>query len=254
VPAIVSRLMSDITLRTTGDAAAPDHPPSVRRSFLLDPCVLLLPATVLLAAILLPFQPSRAFGLPAHPLLVHIPVVLVPLLGVAVVVLALRPAWRARYGPAAAVSAVVTMVGAILAAGAGEALRDQRTARMSGAAGVGPPRTAPPGGRGGGGVGGGGDGGLLVQHAALGSTLRLLVILLALALIVLVIIDRYGVRTAGRGGVLTGRPVTLALSGVVVVLAVLSVVWVVRTGHVGAQMTWGREGASPARGLPSKAP
>jgi hypothetical protein len=126
VPAIVSRLMSDITLRTTGDAAAPDHPPSVRRSFLLDPCVLLLPATVLLAAILLPFQPSRAFGLPAHPLLVHIPVVLVPLLGVAVVVLALRPAWRARYGPAAAVSAVVTMVGAILAAGAGEALRDRR--------------------------------------------------------------------------------------------------------------------------------
>jgi hypothetical protein len=208
--------------------------------------VLLLPVAVLLAAILLPLEPSKTFGLPAHPLLVHVPVVLVPLLAVAVVVLAVRPSWRLRYGLAAVVSAVVTMVGTILAAGAGEALRAQRSSRTGGPAGVPEQQgtgaaAARPGGN-------GGEGRQLAQHADLGAMLRLLVILFALALIVLVIVDRYGIHTGGRGGVLTSRPVGIALTVVVVVLAVLSLIWVIRTGHVGAQMTWGREGGGAPTG------
>jgi len=41
---------------------------------------------------------EELFGLPAHPLLVHMPVVIIPLAGVIAVVFAFRPAWLDRFG------------------------------------------------------------------------------------------------------------------------------------------------------------
>ena len=38
------------------------------------------------------------FGLPAHPLMVHLPVVLIPLAGIIAIVFAFRPAWLDRFG------------------------------------------------------------------------------------------------------------------------------------------------------------
>ena len=66
---------------------------------------------------------DELFGLPAHPLLVHIPVVVIPL----AMLLALVALWpRVRRGAAwaAAVLALVGGVGAVLAIGAGESLQD----------------------------------------------------------------------------------------------------------------------------------
>jgi hypothetical protein len=37
------------------------------------------------------------FGLPAHPLLVHMPIVLIPLAAIGVVVMLIKPAWHQRY-------------------------------------------------------------------------------------------------------------------------------------------------------------
>lgn len=66
---------------------------------------------------------DELFGLPAHPLLVHIPVVIIPLALLAAV-LALWPRTRRHAALAAAALALVGAVGAVLAAGAGETLED----------------------------------------------------------------------------------------------------------------------------------
>ena len=65
------------------------------------------------------------FGLPAHPLLVHIPVVLLPLAAVGAVMMAVRPAWNARYRWAVLVLGAVGAVGVVLAADAGQSLQEQ---------------------------------------------------------------------------------------------------------------------------------
>jgi hypothetical protein len=66
------------------------------------------------------------FNLPAHPLLVHIPVVCIPIAAVGAVAIAIRPRWRSTYGPLVAVFAAVGMVGAQLAIMSGEALQEAR--------------------------------------------------------------------------------------------------------------------------------
>jgi hypothetical protein len=67
---------------------------------------------------------DTVFGLPAHPLLVHIPIVLVPL-ATLLAVLAIRPQCRRGALTGAAVLAVVGAVGVVLAIGAGHDLEDR---------------------------------------------------------------------------------------------------------------------------------
>ena len=45
-----------------------------------------------------PIEIHRAFGLPAHPLLIHVPVVFIPILGLAVMAVAFTFRWFERYG------------------------------------------------------------------------------------------------------------------------------------------------------------
>ena len=58
-------------------------------------------------------------GIPSHPLFVHAPVVLIPLVGLAAIALAFRPAWRARLGWWPAVAAGVCLIATFLAVGSG---------------------------------------------------------------------------------------------------------------------------------------
>ncbi|POM22610.1 hypothetical protein BTM25_55600 [Actinomadura rubteroloni] len=178
----------------------------------LNAPLVLLAAAVVLAAGLAPVEPGEAFGLPAHPLLVHVPVVLVPLLSAAVAALAARPAWRLRFGVAAGGALVAVMAATMLAAGAGEALRDAR-------AGGGPVPAA------------------VAEHGELGGQLRVLVVALTVVFLAVLVLDarRARVPEPGRAAVLAGR----AAAALVVVLAVLALVWVVRAGHAGAELTWG---------------
>ena len=63
-------------------------------------------------------------GLPAHPLFVHLPVVLIPLGFIGALFMLARPAWWQRFAwPTVIVTAVGTL-GAILAANSGEALEE----------------------------------------------------------------------------------------------------------------------------------
>ncbi|WP_232665331.1 DUF2231 domain-containing protein [Pseudonocardia sp. TRM90224] len=61
-------------------------------------------------------------GIPAHPLLVHAVVVLVPLAAVGAIALAVRPVWGRTYGVLVALAAVVGAITATMAKLAGDQL------------------------------------------------------------------------------------------------------------------------------------
>jgi hypothetical protein len=67
---------------------------------------------------------DEIFGLPAHPLLVHIPVVLIPT-ALVVLVIALWPAARRPALLGAAAMAAIGAIGTVLAVGAGDKLQDR---------------------------------------------------------------------------------------------------------------------------------
>lgn len=174
-------------------------------------------------------------GLPAHILLVHAVVVLVPLTALLIVTVTMWPAARARLTVATAVVAVVTLVSVPLATDAGEWLERRVT------------RTA-----------------LLETHTQLGDTmLPWAIALTVVALAVLtreVLTGRAARRGEGRTAALAseegpgsaragtslarpdtergGRSVSLLLAVVAVLVAVGSVVTVYRIGESGSRAVW----------------
>jgi uncharacterized membrane protein len=61
-------------------------------------------------------------GLPTHPLVVHLPVVAIPLAAIGVLVMVIFPSWQQKIGIPVAVLAGLGFVGALMAAGSGEEL------------------------------------------------------------------------------------------------------------------------------------
>ncbi len=143
---------------------------------------------------------ERIFDLPAHPLLVHFPVVAIPLLALAGIAMAVRPSIRDRFGVAIAVVAIITVISTFVAAQSGHALSDALELPDD----------------------------FIDPHRSLGETLVYFVLGL-------------GVTIAGAVGVGRSRPnsaIDQILRGAIVGFAVLSLVWVVRTGHEGARSVW----------------
>ncbi|MXP21872.1 hypothetical protein GIY30_10980 [Gordonia sp. HNM0687] len=64
-------------------------------------------------------------GLPAHPLLVHIPVVFVPLTAVMAIAVVLWPVAQRRLGVLVPLFALATLIAIPITTGAGEALQEQ---------------------------------------------------------------------------------------------------------------------------------
>jgi uncharacterized membrane protein len=167
---------------------------------------------------LIPLQIDSAFGLPAHPLLLHVPVVFDPLLALATLVLVARPDLRRRYGFAWAVFALFCLAATILTAGAGQAFYDQRPFVED----------------------------VLRQHKEAGETLRTVAIGLTVAILALVTLDWARSLPAGPRA-LRGRALAVGLSGVVALLALGTGFFTIRAGHLGAKAAWGREaGERPA--------
>jgi hypothetical protein len=79
-----------------------------------------------LAFLALPIRIATVYGnLPAHPLFVHVPVILIPVTVLAAVAFVLEPAWLSRYGIALAVVSIVAMGSVFLTLQAGAALRGE---------------------------------------------------------------------------------------------------------------------------------
>ena len=178
-----------------------------------------LPAILLalwaLCLVLLPFRITTIYsGLPAHPLFLHVPVIFIPLTGLAAVIAVVRPQLLERYGAALALTTIVTLAGTILTVDAGSALR-ARLRIGGGGGGFGASGFGGPG---------GGEASLIRQHAAAGHMVEFLMIAFTLAVIASVL------RPRRRDGA--------ALRIVTALLGVACIFFVIKAGDLGAKAVW----------------
>jgi hypothetical protein len=156
-------------------------------------------------------------GLPMHPLLVHAAVVFVPLLAVVAVLYAAVPKVRAHTRWVLGALAVVTPGAALFAKLSGDAFYKRLNSRGAISAEY---------------------LGRLQDHADFGTYTLFATLVLALAAIGLVLFVPPPGGIAVGGVATGGKALPLALSGLSVVLAIVAVYYVVRTGDSGAKAVW----------------
>ncbi len=145
------------------------------------------------------------FGLPAHPLLVHIPIVLIPLAALMSLGLWWEP-FRRRFGWATVVVLGVAGVFTQLAIGSGQALEESLNERST----------------------------LLHAHTRIAEDVRPWLLLFFVALVAFMLIER---RQRANGSTSMRSPLLISTL-VGVVFAGISVYWVQRIGHSGAKSVW----------------
>jgi uncharacterized membrane protein len=151
------------------------------------------------------------FGLPAHPLLVHAAVVLVPLAALGAVIIALWPRARRTFGIVVVVLAFGGLVFSWLASESGESL-EERVDETE----------------------------LVEEHAELGETMPLFAFALFAFSGGLVAVDLVAHRRTRDGGEPAPwmKPATIALAALTVLSAVVGTYEVALVGHSGAKATW----------------
>lgn len=188
------------------------------------------PNAVAAAGKLLDVEINDLFGLPAHPLLVHIPVVLIPLATIGSIFVAIKPEWRKRYAIPVAVLALVGATAVFLAAKSGESLEERVK-----------------------------EGDLVEEHATAGENAEPFVAVYGVLAVGLAAADLVDRRRRGasagdpspatdQGGVATATATATTTSTLTKVLPILAVVtvlsgavatyFVYEAGHSGAKATW----------------
>ncbi len=156
-------------------------------------------------------------GLPAHPLFIHIPVVMIPLSVIGALACVARPRWMERYGVLLCLCAIVAMSSIFLAMQAGAAF--EGALHLTG-------RTAQ----------------LISQHSSAAHILAFVFIAFTAILIL----------TFASGRISSGMPTGLGLADralgsrasygalrvVLVVLAIVAAFYVFRVGDLGAKAVW----------------
>jgi hypothetical protein len=148
---------------------------------------------------------STILGLPAHPLIVHAVVVLVPLASLSALAVGLWPAARSRYAPLALGVATLALISVPLATQTG----DQLEKHVQPSA-------------------------FVERHTAMADGLLPFVALLWLGLLVLVVARRLG----ASGGLSSARYLAGGAAVVAVAGAIASGVQVARIGDSGARAAW----------------
>ena len=165
-------------------------------------------------------MPTKLFGLPAHALIVHLAVVGIPLAALLLILCSLWPRVRRALGPLPAIGAAAALIIVPITTSTGEKLKEHL----------------------------GFDNKLIERHADLGDELLPWVIALFVAAVLLLAADGWRPKawaTPAQAQVSTRvRVLTLAFSLAVVVLAVVTIVQVVRIGHAGAEAVWNGVGSS----------
>ncbi len=172
-------------------------------------------------------------GLPAHPLFVHVPVILVPSTVLAAIIFVFRRDWFLRYGIALAAVAIVAMSSLFLALQSGAALR--HALHLNGRAAT-----------------------LISEHSHAAHILAIVYVLFTATLIVTFAALRIS------GGMATGlaivdrllasRAIAGALCMVLVVLSIGAGYMVFRTGDLGAKAVWEGRLHQGAGGFPGGFP
>lgn len=158
-------------------------------------------------------------GIPAHPLFVHIPVVLLPLGAILAIVMLIKQQWFDRYKWMLVGVVGVGALGAILAASSGEALEET--------------------------VERGGEGAGLEAHAEAGEMARTLgIVFFAVVVAWIVVPVLLKRRAASKGAAEAGMPSWFrpAIAVAVVACGAGSVYTVIDAGHSGAKQVWNEEG------------
>jgi hypothetical protein len=158
---------------------------------------------------------AKLFGLPAHPLFVHIPVVLIPMVAIGAIAMAFSGWIRDRIGWLVLGFAVIAGISTQFAVDSGQALRHSV------------PNSA-----------------ALRQHVNIASSIRPLILLLFLVAVAIMALDR---RTRGRWPFADrgpGRPIgttaQVGLAALTVVVALGTNVRLFQIGDSGAKATWQR--------------
>ncbi|HUA49198.1 MAG TPA: DUF2231 domain-containing protein [Solirubrobacteraceae bacterium] len=156
-------------------------------------------------------------GLPAHPLFIHVPVVLIPISILGAVACVARPMWLNRYGIPLSLIAIVAMSSTFLAMQAGAALRSALNLQGSAAS-------------------------LIQRHSHAAHILAIVFVLFTATLILTFAAQRIsggmptGLAIADR--LLSPRISLVALRVVLVVLALVSAYMVFKVGDLGAKAVW----------------
>lgn len=145
---------------------------------------------------------QKIFGVPAHPLLVHLPVVLVPLVAIAAIVLALRRTWRQRFGLTLIGASAVACVAIVVAKQSGEAMFEYMNQAPA-----------------------------ISRHESLANVTVVLTGLMFLAVVAMIGASR-------RGMAKPRSALAVALSCITIVVASMAIVGTIQTGHEGAKVTW----------------
>ncbi len=155
------------------------------------------------------------FGVPTHPLAVHAPVVLVPIAAVVAVVLAVRSDWRSRIGWLMPAAVFILVVMLFAAKESGEAAKEAENIF--------------------------GD---IDRHEELANTTFVLALVwfaLTLAVAVRDWMNRRDQRVQALSADAAVRPrdmIALVLAILAAVAAVITTIWLIRTGHAGAESRW----------------
>ena len=153
------------------------------------------------------------FGVPMHPFAVHAPIVLLPITAIVAIVFAVRADWRTRaaWGMPAAVLVLVGML--VVAKESGESALES-----------------------------GNVFGNVQEHQQLADQTFIVAIVWLVAAVALYARDRQmssNETTSLSAAVAPSRdPLTLGLSIVTAVIAVVAMVWLIRTGHAGSASRW----------------
>lgn len=171
---------------------------------------------------------DKLFGLPAHPFLVHIPIVLLPLAALGTVAIAARRSWYRAYRWIVLAIAAAGTLGAVLAASAGEELEGRITAIEGPQAAAG-----------------------WEHHAQLGEMARNAALVYLLLLAAFVVVPALLRRRAGAGAAdgsdgvrqrseepRSPRWLGPVLACLAVIGAAGSVVTIVQAGHTGSKSVW----------------
>jgi hypothetical protein len=179
-----------------------------------------LAGLALLTFVLIPIQINTIYsGLPAHPLFLHVPVILIPVAAIGAIVLAAWPRLFAHHGLWIGLVAVAALGATNLTIGAGHALRDDLNLQ-------GP--------------------GIVARHASAADQLRLvLIVFTALLLIAVAVFRTAGPRVTGvsaldgaLGEVRSRAALAGALRVIVAVFAIASIYYVFHTGDLGSKAVW----------------
>jgi uncharacterized membrane protein len=152
-------------------------------------------------------------GLPAHPLIVHFPLVAIPMAAILVALFIVKPSWRDVLSYLIIALGAAIAIGVVLAASSGESLKENvdKSAKVD-------------------------------SHAELGDQLQTIGVIFGIVLIALGLYYLLAQREIIHFEAVRSRQLLIILMAGAVLMSTVAVVWDVRTGHTGAQASWSEKG------------